>query len=78
MANGANGFILITAADIMEVSGRQQHIHVDPLGDSNVFTQPVNPEGVIPFVAAPGALEVLVSQLFYDVEHRVLFRTDRK
>ena len=71
MANGTIGFILIAAADIVQVSGRQEHIHVNPFDDANVFTQPVNPQGVIPFVAAPGTLEVFASQLFYGVKHGV-------
>jgi hypothetical protein len=61
MAQDTFGFILVTAPNIVKVSGRQQHIHVNPFGDSNVFTQPVNPEGVIPFVTAPTILEVFVS-----------------
>ena len=72
MANSTIGFILITSTDIVQVSGRQQHIHVSPFDGSDAFTQPVNPEGVIPFVAAPGTLEVFVSQLFYGVKHGVL------
>jgi hypothetical protein len=74
MANGTIGFILITATDIVKVSGCQQHIHVNPFDNSNVITQPANPEGVIPFVAVSGTLEVSVSQFFYGVEHAVLIR----
>jgi hypothetical protein len=74
MANSAIGFILVTAADIVQVSGRQQDIHVNPFGGSNAFTQPANPEGVIPFVAAPGTKKVIVGQLLYSVEHNVLIR----
>jgi hypothetical protein len=75
MANGTIGFILVTAADVVEVSGRQHHIHVNPFCGSNVFTQPANPEGMIPFVAAPDTLEMFVGQLFYGVEHGILIRT---
>jgi hypothetical protein len=77
MAQSTPGFILITASDIVEVSGRQEHIHVSPFGDSDVFTQPANPEGVIPFVATPDTLKVFVGVLFYDIEHGVLIRARR-
>jgi hypothetical protein len=72
MAQGTFGFILITAPDIVKVCGRQQYIHVNPFDGSDVFTQPVNPEGVIPSVATPTILQVLVGYLFYGVEHGVL------
>jgi hypothetical protein len=77
MAQGSFGFILITASAIVKVSGRQEHIHVNPFGDPYVFTQPVNPEGVIPFVAAPNTLEMFVRMLFYDVEHGLSNRARR-
>jgi hypothetical protein len=85
MAQGTFGFILRTAPNIVKVCGRQQDIHVDTFDSSNVFTQPVHPEGVIPSVAAPAILQVFVSYLFYSVEHGVLIpeplnsrKTDKK
>jgi hypothetical protein len=78
MAQDTFGFILVTAPNIVKVSGRQQHIHVNPFDGSNAFTQPVNPEGVIPSVAAPTILQVFVSYLFYGVEHGILIQINLK
>jgi hypothetical protein len=67
MADSTVGIILAAAADIMQVGGNQHYIQIDPFSRSQSFTQTADSEGVIPVVAAPGALKVLVSNFFYGI-----------
>jgi hypothetical protein len=75
MANGTVGIILAAPPNIMQVGGHQQYIQIDTLGRSQVFTQPENSEGMIPIVAAPGALKVFAGHFLYGIEHKALLGT---
>ena len=69
MAHGPVGFILETAADVMQVSRHQQNVHIHSFDGADAFTQPANPKGVLPVVAASGTLKVWARHLFYCGQH---------
>ncbi len=69
MTNSAPGAVLMAAGDIMQVGGHQQYVHIRPFGISNAFTQPADPECMVPVMTAPGTLKISEGHSFCGIEH---------
>jgi hypothetical protein len=64
MTQRTPGFVLVTAADVVQVSRREKHRHIRSFPGADMAAEPNHPQGVLPIVAAPGIFELLAGKRF--------------